>query len=158
MQIQVSQPNVIKACNEAMRGVDMMNRLLESYRPGRAMKKLLFLFVNILNVIVIATCSPFHLQCCNLDSKVTHSEFRSYPTLMLIKSEDENRINQEQCKNNPYADLWKNGWKLTGSNEKQGLTMNGTINQEHKKKIRLKKLDLTKKRHLLSMQFRVKWV
>ena len=35
---QVSQPNVIKIYNEGMRGVDMIDRLLESYRPGTIMK------------------------------------------------------------------------------------------------------------------------
>ena len=58
--IPVSHPNVIKAYNEGMGGVDMMDILLESYRPGTTMKKWwFFLFVNILNVSVIATVSPF---------------------------------------------------------------------------------------------------
>ena len=39
IEIQVGQPNVIKAYNEEMRGVDMMDRLLEPYRPGTIMKK-----------------------------------------------------------------------------------------------------------------------
>ena len=43
MQIQVGQLNVIKAYNEGMRGVDMMDRLLESYHPGTTMKKWGFL-------------------------------------------------------------------------------------------------------------------
>ena len=44
IRIQVSQPNVIKAYNEGMTGVDMVDRLLESYRPGATMKKCFFLF------------------------------------------------------------------------------------------------------------------
>ena len=43
MQIRVDQLNVIKAYNEGMRGVDMMDRLLESYHPGTTMKKWFFL-------------------------------------------------------------------------------------------------------------------
>ena len=70
---QVSHPNVIKAYNEGMRGKNMMDRSLESYCPGTTKKKWLFLlFVNILNVSVIATCSPFHLQYCKLDSKMMY--------------------------------------------------------------------------------------
>ena len=44
-QIQVSQSNDIKAYNEGMRGVDMMDRLIESYRPGTPMKKLWLFFL-----------------------------------------------------------------------------------------------------------------
>ena len=66
-QIQVSQPNVIKADNEGMGRVDMMNRLLESYRPATAMKKWWFsLFVNIVNVIVVAAWRLF--QTANTNS------------------------------------------------------------------------------------------
>ena len=39
IQIQLGQPNVIKAYNKGMRRVDMMDRLLESYRPRTTMKK-----------------------------------------------------------------------------------------------------------------------
>ena len=86
----------------------MMDRLPEPYSPGTIMKKWVLLsFVNMLNVIVIATCSPFHLQCCNFDSKMTYLQIRSYITLVLIKSEVETRINQEQYKNHAYADLEK---------------------------------------------------
>ena len=43
----ISQPYVIKAYNEKMGGVDMMDRLLESYHPATIMKKWWFsLFVN----------------------------------------------------------------------------------------------------------------
>ena len=43
IQMQVGQPNVIQAYNEGMRGVDMMDRFLESYRPGTTMKKCVLL-------------------------------------------------------------------------------------------------------------------
>ena len=43
IQIQVGQPNVIRAYNEGMRRVEMMDRLLESYHPGTTMKKWGFL-------------------------------------------------------------------------------------------------------------------
>ena len=41
--VQVSQSVVIKAYNEGMGGVHLMDRLLESYRPGTRMKKCFFL-------------------------------------------------------------------------------------------------------------------
>ena len=47
----MSQPIVIKVYNDGIRGVDLVDRLLESYRQGATMKEI-FLFVNILNVRV----------------------------------------------------------------------------------------------------------
>ena len=38
----MSQPNVIKIYSEGMRGVDIMDRLLESYGPGTIMKNWCF--------------------------------------------------------------------------------------------------------------------
>ena len=74
-----------------------------------------------------------------------HLQIRSYIILVLIKSENETRINQQQYKNYAYGDLWKIYWKLTGNNEKQALTMNGTINYENKEENKLKELDFIKK-------------
>ena len=48
-QIQVNQPTVIKVYNEGIRGVELMDRLLESYHQGTTRKEI-FLFVKILNV------------------------------------------------------------------------------------------------------------
>ena len=94
-QIQVTQPNVIKAYNEGMEGVDMMDRLLESYRPVTTMKTWWFsLFVNIVNVTVVAAWRLF--QRANPNSEITHLEFRSCITMVLIKSADQTRINRER--------------------------------------------------------------
>ena len=77
-----------------MGGVDMMDRLLESYRPARTMKNWWFsLFVNIVNVSLVAAWQLF--QRANPNSKITHLEFRSYITLVLIKSADQTRINRK---------------------------------------------------------------
>ena len=84
----MSQPIVIKAYNQRMGGVD----LIESYRPGTTMTEM-FLFVKILNVSVGAIWQLF--QRANPDSKMTHLEIRTYITLVLIKSEYETSINQE---------------------------------------------------------------
>ena len=48
-QIQVNQSTVIKVYNEGIRGVELMDRLLESYHQGTTRKEI-FLFVKILNV------------------------------------------------------------------------------------------------------------
>ena len=54
-QMQVSQPDVIKAYNEGMGGADMMDRLLASYRPATTIKKWCFSpFINIVNLSVVA--------------------------------------------------------------------------------------------------------
>ena len=83
MQIQVSHPIVTKAYNEEIEGVDLIDRLLEFYRPG----------TKILNVSVGAIWRLF--QRANPDSKMTHLEICTYITLVLIKSEYETSINQE---------------------------------------------------------------
>ena len=66
--------------------------MLESYRPGTTLTET-FLFVKILNVSVGAIWRFF--QRANPDSKMTHLEIRTYITLVLIKSEHETSINQE---------------------------------------------------------------
>ena len=54
-EIQVSQPDVIKAYNEGTGGADMMDRLLESYRPATTIKKWCFSpFINIVNLRIVA--------------------------------------------------------------------------------------------------------
>ena len=83
-QTQVQQPWVIKAYNEGMGGVDVMDRLLESYRPGVNMKKWWWsLFINILNLSFSAAWR-LH-QKANPTSNMTHLEFRRYVTCVLIK-------------------------------------------------------------------------
>ena len=78
-----------------MGGVNKIDRLLESYRPATTMKKWWFsIFVNLVNISVVAAWRLF--QRANLNSKITHLEFRSYITLVLIKSVDHTRINQQR--------------------------------------------------------------
>ena len=82
-----------------MGGVDMMDRLLESYRPATTMKKWWFsCLVSIVNVSVVAAWRLF--DRANPNSKTMHFEFSSYITLALIKSANQTRINTIQtCKN-----------------------------------------------------------
>ena len=59
------------------------------------MKKWWFsIFVNLVNISVVAAWRLF--QRANLNSKITHLEFRRYITLVLIKSADHTRINQQR--------------------------------------------------------------
>ena len=54
-QIPVSQPRLIQKYNEGMSGVDLLDRLLQSYRPAIQMKKWWWaFFTNLLNVSVVA--------------------------------------------------------------------------------------------------------
>ena len=52
------------------------------------------LFVNIVNVTVVAAWRLF--QRANPNSKITHLEFHSCITMVLIKSVDQTRINRER--------------------------------------------------------------
>ena len=104
--IQISQSNAINACNEGMGGVDMMDRLLESYRPATTMKKWWFsCLVSIVNVSVVAAWRLF--DRANPNSKTMHFEFSSYITLALIKSANQTRINTIQTCKNVYTEVDK---------------------------------------------------
>ena len=80
----VSQPKLIHSYNQGMGGVDMMDKLLGSYRPVIRGKKWYFpLFVNILNLSVAAA---WRLYCeLHPSDKKTHLEFRYEVALCLIK-------------------------------------------------------------------------
>jgi len=67
-----------------MGGIDLMDRLLGSYRPTITSKKWWWpLFLNALNVSVVAAWRIY----CNIHSQsMTHIEFRRSVTLCLLKS------------------------------------------------------------------------
>ena len=86
-QQPVERPHSIKCYNEGMGGVDMLDRLLESYRPHIQMKKWWWsLFVNILNMSVVAAWRLY--QKANPGEKVEHLNFRRDIVLCLLKSAD----------------------------------------------------------------------
>ena len=66
-----------------MRGVDLMDRLLEAYRPTIHGKKWYWpLFVNLLNTTVVAA---WKIHCQIGDKKITHINLRRQVTLCLLK-------------------------------------------------------------------------
>ena len=83
-QCLVKQPHLIKQYNEGMGGVDLMDRLLGTYRPRILGKKWYWpLFLNALNISVVAAWR-IHTQFT--DNNLSHLEFRSNVSLCLLKS------------------------------------------------------------------------
>jgi len=70
-----------------MGGVDLLDRLLGSYRPTITAKKWWWpLFVNAINVSVVAA---WRIHCHLHRQSMTHLEFRREITLCLLKSSEE---------------------------------------------------------------------
>lgn len=83
-QCLVKQPHLIKQYNEGMGGVDLMDRLLGSYRPRILGKKWYWpLFLNALNISVVA---GWRIHTKFTDNNLSHLEFRSKVSLCLLKS------------------------------------------------------------------------
>lgn len=82
---QVKQPDLIRQYNTGMGGVDLMDRLLATYRPTIKGKKWYWpLFTNYLNITVVAA---WRLFCLINDVDVCHLEFRRTITICLLKQE-----------------------------------------------------------------------
>ena len=76
-----------------MGGVDLMDRLLESYRPTIREKKWYWtLFINFFNVTVVAA---WRIYCQIGQQKVYHLEFRRQVTFCLLKADEEPRNRPE---------------------------------------------------------------
>ena len=74
-----------------MGGVDLMDRLLASYRPRIRGKKWWWpLFVNVLNVSVVAS---WRLHCALSDSPMDHLSFRRDIAMCLMKTSPAPRKN-----------------------------------------------------------------
>lgn len=85
-KVEIPQPHLIKKYNEGMGGVDVMDRLLGSYRPRLRSKKWWWnLFSNGLNMALIAGW----LLHCELhkgtDAAMTHIAFRRDVTMSLLQ-------------------------------------------------------------------------
>ena len=77
---EVPQPHLINSYNKEMRGVDLMDRLLEAYRPTIRGKKWYWpLFANLLNTTVVAA---WKIHCQIKDNKITHIDFRRQVTTL----------------------------------------------------------------------------
>ena len=71
---EVTQPHLINSYNKVMEGVDLMDRLLEAYRPTIRGKNWYWpLFVNLLNTKVVAA---WKIHCQIGDKKITRIDFR----------------------------------------------------------------------------------
>ena len=81
---EVSQPNLIRDYNQGMGGVDLMDRLLASYRPTIRGKKWYWpLFINALNVSVVAA---WRVHCKVADEPLSHLDFRREIAVCLLKT------------------------------------------------------------------------
>ena len=81
--IAVKQPYIIRRYNEGMGGVDLMDRLLASYRPVIRGKKWWWpLFSNIINVSVVAA---WRIHCALHGNEIDHLSFRRDIALCLLK-------------------------------------------------------------------------
>lgn len=87
-RVDIPQPALIQRYNEGMGGVDLLDRLLGSYRPQLRSKKWWWnLFSNALNMGVVASW----LIHCEIhkgtESELSHLEFRRNITMALLNSQ-----------------------------------------------------------------------
>ena len=79
----VQQPHLIHAYNQGMGGVDLMDRMLASYRPSIRGKKWDWpLFTNSLNVTVVAA---WWIHCKMAESPMSQLDFRREIAICLLK-------------------------------------------------------------------------
>ena len=87
-KISVPQPHLLNLYNQGMGGIDLMDRLLGSYRPMIRAKKCWWpLMTNLLNISVVAAWR-FYCALHPEDKKMTHLDFRREIVLVLMKSEE----------------------------------------------------------------------
>ena len=81
--VSITQPQLIKKYNLSMGGVDVMDRLLGSYRPiVRGKKWYWSLIINAINISVVAA---WQVHCAIQEKPMTHLEFRREITVCLLK-------------------------------------------------------------------------
>lgn len=84
-KVDIQQPNLIHKYNTGMGGVDLLDRMLGSYRPMLRNKKWWWnLFVNALNMAVVAGWI-LHSATHEKNNKLTHLEFRRQVTTALLR-------------------------------------------------------------------------
>ena len=82
---EVTQPHLVNSYNKGMGGVDIMDRLSESYLPMIGGKKWYWqLFLNMINVAMIAA---WMIHCKVHPEKLSHLEFWRHVTLCLLKGD-----------------------------------------------------------------------
>lgn len=84
-KVDIKQPNLIHKYNIGMGGVDLLDRMLSSYRPTLRNKKWWWnLFVNALNMSVVAGWL-LHSATRENHNRLTHLEYRREVTLALLR-------------------------------------------------------------------------
>jgi len=87
-RMDVSQPHLITLYNQGMGGVDVMDKLLGSYRPLIRGKKWWWpLVINVLNVSIVAAWR-FHCSLNESKANTTHLQFRRDIALCLLNLEE----------------------------------------------------------------------
>ena len=85
---QVSQPHFVCSYNKGIDGVDLMDKLAESYCPSIRDKKCYWpLFINVVNLSVVAA---WRLHCKTCQENLSHLQFRSQITLCLLRGCENN--------------------------------------------------------------------
>ena len=83
--VSVPQPHIVRRYNESMGGVDLLDRLLSSYRPMICGKKWWWpLFINGLNVSIVAAWC-LHSAVSSSADKLDHMSFRRQLVIYLLK-------------------------------------------------------------------------
>ena len=81
--VQLQQPHLTNAYNQGKGGVDLMDRMLASYRPSIRGKKWYWpLFTNALNVTVVAA---WRIHCKIAEYPMSHLDFRRKIAICLLK-------------------------------------------------------------------------
>jgi len=84
--VMVKQPFIVRQYNASMGGVDLMDRLLSSYRPMIRGKKWWWpLFLNALNVSVVAAWR-IHCAVTDVADRLDHLTFRRNLAISLLKA------------------------------------------------------------------------
>lgn len=92
--VSVRQPFIVRQYNVSMGGVDLMDRLLASYRPMIRGKKWWWpLFLNALNVSIVAAWR-IHCAVADADQKQDHLSFRRSLAISLLKAGPESERRQ----------------------------------------------------------------
>ena len=81
---RITQPQVIKQYNNGMGGVDVMDRLLGSYRPMICGKKWYWLLI--INAINVSVVVAWRLHCALAETPKSHLVFRREIAICHLKS------------------------------------------------------------------------
>lgn len=94
----VPQPCLVRAYNKGMGGVDLLDRLLGAYRLNLRSKKWYFpLFLNALNMSVVASWRLHSIHEKDSKKKLSHYDFRRSVTLCLLQCQEGARKSRATC-------------------------------------------------------------